>query len=186
MKMRILIIISITLFIIMSILFFSGCLSFTSTSTGESSEGMPDQESWGVTIYMTDAGLQRAVVQAGHLEKFNDRLYVLLDQKVEVDFFDMKEKHTSRLTSQLAEVDEKSNFMRAIQNVVVKSDSGVTLFTDTLSWDHAQGMIYTDDSVKITTGKQDTLYGIGFESDVQMKRWKILHPSGVTNRGYEK
>ena len=73
--------------------------------------------------------------------------------------------------------------MRAIQNVVVKSDSGVTLFTDTLSWDHAQGTIYTDDSVMITTEKQDTLYGIGFESDVQMEHWKILHPSGVTNRG---
>ena len=44
-------------------------------------------------------------------------------------------------------------------------------------------MIYTDDSVMITTEKQDTLYGIGFESDVQMEHWKILRPSGVTNRG---
>ena len=135
---------------------------------------------------MTDAGLQRAIVQAGHLEKFNDRLYILLDQKVEVDFFDLEEKLTSRLTSQLAEVDEKSDFMRAIQNVVVKSDSGVTLYADTLSWDHSLEMIYTDSPVIITTEKQDTLYGIGFESDVQMNHWKILHPSGVTNRSNEK
>ena len=183
MKMRIPIVMSITPFVIMLMLFSPSCSSPTSAGTGETSEGRPDQESWEVTISMTDAGLQRAIVQAGHLEKFNDRLYVLLDQKVEVDFFDMEERHTSRLTSQLAEVDEKSDFMRAIQNVVVKSDSGVTLFTDTLSWDHAQGTIYTDDSVKITTEKQDTLYGIGFESDVQMEHWKILHPSGVTNRG---
>ena len=183
MKMRIPIVISITPFVTMLMLFSPGCSSPTSAGTGETSEGRPDQESWEVTISMTDAGLQRAIVQAGHLEKFNDRLYILLDQKVEVDFFDMEEKHTSRLTSQLAEVDEKSDFMRAIQNVVVKSDSGVTLFTDTLSWDHAQGTIYTDDSVMITTEKQDTLYGIGFESDVQMEHWKILRPSGVTNRG---
>ena len=183
MKMRIPIIISITPFVTMLMLFSPGCSSPTSAGTGETSEGRPDQESWEVTISMTDAGIQRAIVQAGHLEKFNDRLYILLDQKVEVDFFDLEEKHTSRLTSQLAEVDEKSDFMRAIQNVVVKSDSGVTLFTDTLSWDHAQGTIYTDDSVMITTEKQDTLYGIGFESDVQMEHWKILHPSGVTNRG---
>jgi len=35
---------------------------------------------------------------------------------------------------------------------------------------------------------QDAMYkrsrqGIGFESDVQMEHWKILRPSGVTNRG---
>ena len=170
-------------FFLLIILVSPGCSTSNLNGTGEKRDGRPDQESWGVTISMTDAGMQRAIVQAGHLEKFNDRLYILLDQKVEVDFFDLEEKHTSRLTSQLAEVDEKSDFMRAIQNVVVKSDSGVTLFTDTLSWDHAQGMIYTDGFVMITTEKQDTLYGIGFESDVQMEHWKILRPSGVTNRG---
>ena len=168
------------------ILVSPGCSTSNSNGTGEKREGRPDQESWGVTISMTDAGLQRAIVQAGHLEKFNDRLYILLDQKVEVDFFDLEEKHTSHLTSQLAEVDEKSDFMRAIQNVVVKSDSGVTLYTDTLSWDHSLEIIYTDSPVIITTEKQDTLYGIGFESDVQMNHWKILYPSGVTNRSNEK
>ena len=173
-------------FFLLIILVSPGCSTSNSNGTGEKRDGRPDQESWGVTISMTDAGLQRAIVQAGHLEKFNDRLYILLDQKVEVDFFDLEEKHTSRLTSQLAEVDEKSDFMRAIQNVVVKSDSGVTLYTDTLSWDHSLEMIYTDSPVIITTEKQDTLYGVGFESDVQMNHWKILHPSGVTNRSNEK
>ena len=173
-------------FFLLIILISPGCSTSNSNGTGEKMDGRSDQESWGVTISMTDAGLQRALVQAGHLEKFNDRLYILLDQKVEVDFFDLEEKHTSRLTSQLAEVDEKSDFMRAIQNVVVKSDSGVTLYTDTLSWDHSLEMIYTDSPVIITTEKQDTLYGIGFESDVQMNHWKILHPSGVTNRSNEK
>ena len=173
-------------FFLLIILVSPGCSTSNSNGTGEKREGRPDQESWGVTISMTDAGLQRAIVQAGHLEKFNDRLYILLDQKVEVDFFDLEEKHTSHLTSQLAEVDEKSDFMRAIQNVVVKSDSGVTLYTDTLSWDHSLEMIYTDSPVRITTEKQDTLYGTGFESDVQMNHWKILHPSGVTNRSNEK
>ena len=173
-------------FFLLIILVSLSCSTSNSNGTGEKRDGRPDQESWGVTISMTDAGLQRAIVQAGHLEKFNDRLYILLDQKVGVDFFDLEEKHTSRLTSQLAEVDEKSNFMRAIQNVVVKSESGVTLYTDTLSWDHSLEMIYTDSPVIITTEEEDTLYGIGFESDVQMNHWKILHPSGVTNRSNEK
>ena len=33
----------------------------------------------------------------------------------------------------------------------------------------------------LTTEKDDTLYGSGFESDVGLNHWKILYPSGVTN-----
>ena len=72
--------------------------------------------------------------------------------------------------------------MRAIQSVVVKSDNGVTLFTDTLSWDHSKQRIFTDDSVQFVKVNQDTVYGVGFESDMEMKYWKILQPSGVTDR----
>ena len=61
----------------------------------------------------------------------------------------------------------------------VVSDSGVTLFTDTLSWDNVREKIFTDDSVKFITESQDTLYGIGFESDVELNNWKILKPTGV-------
>ena len=34
----------------------------------------------------------------------------------------------------------------------------------------------------ITTLDTDTLYGVGFESDSDLKNWKILSPSGVTGR----
>jgi hypothetical protein len=37
----------------------------------------------------------------------------------------------------------------------------------------------------ITTLEEDTLYGVGFESDSDMKNWKILSPSGVTGRELE-
>ena len=69
--------------------------------------------------------------------------------------------------------------MIAISDVVVVSDSGVTLFTDTLSWDNMREKIFTYDSVKFITESQDTLYGIGFESDVELNNWKILKPTGV-------
>ena len=34
----------------------------------------------------------------------------------------------------------------------------------------------------ITTLDNDTLYGIGFESDSDLKNWQIIQPSGVTGR----
>ncbi|NOZ04555.1 MAG: hypothetical protein GXO92_08165 [FCB group bacterium] len=61
----------------------------------------------------------------------------------------------------------------------------MTLFTDTLAWDNELELIYTDDSVMVTTELQDTLYGVGFESDVRLEYWKIMQPSGVTDRGEE-
>ena len=124
----------------------------------------------------------RALVKSGHLEKFNDRQYILLDKDVNVDFFDDLEQHTTNLKSQIAEVDERTNFMTAIGDVIVVSDSGVTLYTDTLMWNSEEELIYTDDPIMLTTEKNDTLYGIGFESDVSMDHWKILQPSGVTER----
>ena len=124
----------------------------------------------------------RALVKSGHLEKFNDRQYILLDKDVDVDFFDDLEQHTTNLKSQIAEVDERTNFMTAIGDVIVVSDSGVTLYTDTLMWNSEEELIYTDDPIMLTTEKNDTLYGIGFESDVSMDHWKILQPSGVTDR----
>ena len=52
-----------------------------------SRDGMPDQESWGVTIVLTSEGLIRANIRSGHLEKYNEKEFVLLDSSVTVDFF---------------------------------------------------------------------------------------------------
>ena len=45
--------------------------------------------------------------------------------------------------------------------------------------------LHTKEKIMITTLEYDTLYGLGFESDSNLKNWKILNPSGVTNRGFE-
>jgi len=147
-----------------------------------SREGLPDQESWGVTIILTNEGLMRAKVRSGHLEKYNEKEFVLLDSNVTVDFFDDKEQHTSVLTSKKAEVDQASNDMKAIGNVVAVSDSGITLYSETLTWNSKDEKLHTKDNIMITTLEEDTLYGVGFESDSDMKNWKILSPSGVTGR----
>ena len=150
-----------------------------------SRDGMPDQESWGVTIILTNEGLIRAKVRSGHLEKYNEKEFVLLDSSVTVDFFNEMEQHTSVLTSKSAEVDQASNDMKAMGNVVAVSDSGITLFSETLTWNSKDEQLHTKDNIMITTLEKDTLYGVGFESDSDMKNWKILSPSGVTGRKLE-
>ena len=147
--------------------------------SGESREGRPDAESWDAIITLTNEGAKRAVIRSGHLEKYNERQYILLDENVDADFFNEEEGYTTNLKSRLAEVEEERDFLIAIGDVVVVSDSGVTLFTDTLSWDNLRERVYTEDSVIFITEGQDTLYGVGFESDVELDNWKILKPTGV-------
>ena len=166
-------------------IFFSALLLVSSCSEERnsdlpSSEGLPDQESWGVTIIMTHEGLTKAKVKSGHLKKYNEKEHIILDQNVVVDFFDLQENHTSTLFSDKSEVNEKSNDMLAIGNVIAKSDSGITLFTERLQWIAEDEKLFTKDSIMITTLDKDTLFGKGFESNADLENWKILYPSGVT------
>jgi len=163
------------------LLFLLSCVSRDENKPNQSRDGLPDQETWEVTITITDNGMTRSIVRSGHLEKYDEKQFILLDQHVDADFFDEDENHTTNLKSVMAEVEEGNDFMRAMGNVVVVSDSGVTLITDTLVWDSKEEVIYTDNNVTLTTEKGDTLYGIGFESDIAMENWRILKPSGVTS-----
>ena len=149
-----------------------------------SSDGLPDQESWGVTIIMTHEGLMRAKVSSGHLKKYNEKEYIILDKNVVVDFFDLQENHTSTLFSDKSEINEKSNDMLAIGNVIAKSDSGITLFTERLQWIAEDEKLFTKDSIMITTLDKDTLFGKGFESNADLENWRILYPSGVTGSDF--
>ena len=150
---------------------------------GETRDGLPDAESWNATITLTNKGSKRAIINSGHLQKYQQRQYILLDQKVDADFFNEDEIYTSNLKSEIAEIDESKDFLIAMGNVVVVSDSGVTLFTDTLSWDNVEEKIFTDDRVIFITEQNDTLYGVGFKSDVELNNWEIMQPTGVFHDG---
>ena len=156
-----------------------GCNSTEEKKIGETREGLPDAESWNATITLTNKGAKRAVIKSGHLEKYQQRQYILLDQNVDADFYNNQEIYTSNLKSDIAEIDEAKDFLIAMGNVIVVSDSGVTLFTDTLSWNNVDEKIFTDDSVIFITEQSDTLYGVGFKSDLELNNWEILKPTGV-------
>ena len=163
------------------LIFQFACQSNELQKSGKTRQGRPDAESWDAVITLTNKGAKRGVIRSGHLEKYNDNEFILLDQNVDADFFNEEEVFTTNLKSLVAEIDEEEDFLVAIGNVVVVTDSGVTLFTDTLSWDNQKEKVFTSDSVIFITEKKDTLYGIGFESDIELNNWKILQPTGVFN-----
>ena len=116
-----------------------------------------------------------------YLHKNNDDDAILYGD-VETHFFNEKNENISILTADTAKINELNNNFNAIGNVIVVSDSGLTLKTKTLYWDHQYKLVISNDSVEFTTREKDTLYGVGFESDMDLSHWKILRPTGVTNR----
>lgn len=145
---------------------------------GVSSATLPSQESWNTTVTFTDSGIVKAILKAGHIAAFEASKQTQLDSGVHVDFFDEHGVHSSVLTSRTGKVDENTNNLEAIGNVVVVSDSGVVVETEKLFWDNQRQLIHSDEFVKITSPKEN-LQGHGFESDQNLKNYKIFKVTGT-------
>jgi LPS export ABC transporter protein LptC len=164
-----------------AILILTGCEEKIKPSVlgGVSGAALPSQESWNSTIVFSDTALVRAILKAGHISVYDNSRETLLDQGVHLDFYDELGRHSSVLTSQTGKVDEKTNNLEAIGNVVVVSDSGVVVETDRLFWNNTTQRIHSDAFVKITSPKEK-LQGHGFESDQNLRNYKIFKVSGTS------
>jgi LPS export ABC transporter protein LptC len=151
---------------------------------GSTKDMYPDHESWESTIILSRDGLLVAIADSRRMIKYNDRNMAHLIGEVDVDYYNEEGLHTSHLSSDSADVNMQANTMSAFGHVIIRSDSGLVLETETLLWDDTYDMITTDDTVRFTTLDSDTLYGVGFESDVDLTHWKIYQPWGVTERGF--
>ena len=68
------------------IFFTFGCQVSEVERSGKSRDGRPDAESWNATITLTNKGAKRAVIRAGHLEKYNEKNYIFLKKYDETIF----------------------------------------------------------------------------------------------------
>lgn len=141
------------------------------------SKTIPQQESWNSHIVISDSGLVRAVIDAGYLRVYEGSQQTQMSNGVVVHFFDPQGKQTSVLTSNEANVDENTNNLEAMGNVVVVSSDSTTLKTEHLYWDNKQQLVHTPEFVQITSPKE-RLQGHGFESDQSLRNYKIFHVTG--------
>ena len=159
---------------------FAGCEEKIRPSVlgGVSSASLPSQQSWNATVTFSDSGIVKAILKAGHISSYEGTRQTWLDNGVHVDFFDERGVHSSVLTSQLGKVDESTNNLEATGHVGVVSESGVVVETEKLFWDNNRQLIHSDEFVKITSPKEN-LQGHGFESDQNLKNYKIFKVTGT-------
>ena len=165
---------------ILILIIVSGCTNDIKTDMDKNSM-LFDHEIINSKIIISNTTSKVIEASSKFLNKNNEDDAILYGD-VNAHFFNDKNEHISILTADTAKINEINNNFNAIGNVIVISDSGLTLKTKKLFWDHQYKLVISNDSVEFTTKEKDTLYGVGFESDMDLSHWKILKPSGVTNR----
>ena len=165
--------------IFISVFFSISCSKNDFTDNFE--KDIHDQLSTNVEITLTKKGNVTAKIKSEVLKKNNQSLQLELFDNVNVDLFDENFQQKSLIKSQSAIVNEKENKIKAYGNVVVISDDGKILMTDSLTWDNNSDKIYTYANLEFITSDSDTLYGTGFKSNIDLTNWNILQPRGSIN-----
>ena len=138
---------------------------------------IPSQESWNSTVTFSDSAKIKAILWAGHISMYSSSQQTLLDDSLHVDFFNEREEHTSLLTARRGRVDDRTQDFTAYHNVVVTSDSGTVLKTDSLLWTNATRKIHTEAFVEIISPTEHIM-GHGMISDQGLKNYTIYRVTG--------
>ncbi|MBI5472000.1 MAG: LPS export ABC transporter periplasmic protein LptC [Ignavibacteriae bacterium] len=138
---------------------------------------IPSQESWNSTITFSDSARLKAILWAGHIARFSTQRMTILSESIRVDFYDQDQRHSSLLTARRGRVNDATQDFAAFGNVVVVSDSGTTLKTDSLFWNNANRKITTQSFVDISSPSEHIM-GQGMESDQGLKNYKIFRVTG--------
>ena len=166
------------LILLAAVIVLPGCSDRTTPSVETLPDAsLPSQESWRSTVTFTDSARIKAVLWAGHIADFQSARITLLDDSVHVDFFDEQGRHTSLLTARRGKVNDATQDFTAYTDVVVVSDSGSTMKTDSLCWTNADRTIHTNAFVDITSPTEH-IAGQGLVSDQDLKNYRIFRVTG--------
>ena len=161
---------------------FISCSSRWESDNSDTTEELNENEIWNPLIILSREETKIVTAKAEKLYKNSDEMSLLVGN-VKVDFFGEEGEHNSILYSDSAQINEQSNNLHANGNVFVVSDSGYTLTTNKILWDNRYKMIIAEDSVMFTTTEGDTMYGVGFESDMDLDQWRIFRIFGIAREG---
>jgi len=167
------------------ILFFSFVLFLSCENNQEninhfiSLEELPVEELFHTEIQYTENGIIKVRVFSNNMQRFvNDEDKVELYGGVHFDFFKLDNKNKkSVLTSEKAIINNTTNIMMALNDVVLKSSDNKTLQTEQLIWDKNLDLIYTDLEVKIQTN-DEIITGVGFKSTPDFMDYEISKAKG--------
>ncbi|NIR51831.1 LPS export ABC transporter periplasmic protein LptC [candidate division KSB1 bacterium] len=169
--------------LVLFFLFLCSCHSEQElTSTPPELGDVPDQESWNSTLTMTNNGMVSSRIEFERMQRFSRKKIAEFSGVVEIDFFDKSGKHISYVRSDKALLHEITRRIELTGSVLVRAEDGLRLQTEKLVWDESRNKLLSDEYIKVVTAERDTIHGIGFESDKNLRNWTIKKPWGVTQQ----
>lgn len=169
------------IFAIISVSVLSSCDDkFKPTQTNINTEDAPSQESWNSTVVFSDSGYTKAILKAGHISVYSGKGYTLIDSGAVVDFYKDRVK-VSTLEGRKGKIDDRTKDIEIYDSVVVVNNEGSELKTQKLLWTNKTQKVSSDQFVSIKT-PSEIIEGVGFESDQNLKNYKIYKVSGTFSK----
>lgn len=133
----------------------------------------------GVEVIYSDSGKIEMKVIAPILHRHLDRLNPrrTFPNGLKVLFIGKNQEVESWLIGKQATEYENTHETIIRDSVVLFNKNGEKLETDHLIWDQKNGLIHTDQLVRMTTIDK-RIWGYGFEADREFKRWSIKAVKG--------
>jgi len=149
----------------------SGCEKKSGAKTEKAIGETPDQEVGDFSLTESMEGTKKWTLWAEWAAIYNEKAQV--DAKnVRIDFFEEDGTKFSELKADSGILNQRTNDMEARGDVLVKTEDGITLETQSLSWLNFPQKIVSEDYVKITQGR-DVLTGFGLVSDPSLNEFEI-------------
>ncbi len=134
---------------------------------------VPDQVVRQFTLTETVNGQLRWKLTAGGASTYRS-LGVIRATGVAIDFYGEDGSPYSHLTAREGEIRTATNDMAARGDVVVTTQGGTRVETQSLRFLNRAQRIVSDERVTVRPGG-DVLSGVGFESDPSLERWEFRH-----------
>jgi LPS export ABC transporter protein LptC len=154
-----------------------------SPSGGLSTPQLPDQEVRSFTLVQSVEGRRHWRLTAASAATYRER-GLIVARDLALDFYDDEGRVYSHLVAREGEISTGTNDMTARGDVVVTTESGTRIETQTLSYQDAAKRISSEDLVTVTRGT-DVLSGVGFTSDPSLEHFEFrrrvraqVRPSG--------
>jgi len=169
-----------SIILIFTILFFS--CNENKVDSKESIRSFIDNEINGdVRIKIFKKEKPSIFIDAGVLHQYNGGNTLLFDGVI-ADLYNDDGNKASVVYSDSAIIFNKSDSVKAIGDVLIKSVKGYELKTDEIILYNDLKLVKSDNDVSFTSNNDDWLYGKGFWSNFDMTNFEILKPKGELGR----
>ncbi|MFM9985278.1 MAG: LPS export ABC transporter periplasmic protein LptC [Flavobacteriales bacterium] len=139
---------------------------------------LPVQSSYNAEYILTEKGLVKNKLIATQLDQYQgEEDYIEATGGFTMIFYDSLQQEEARLNAVKGKYDTKQKRLIAWENVELFNVKGDKLETEELIYDQDSSLIYTQKFVSIMM-QDDTLHGMGLESNDSFTKYKILKPYG--------